>query len=50
MKGDKPMTDQTSLKNLLQRPGLLVSTLRAREEGEKERKEEAKVPTDSNES
>ena len=29
MKGDKPMTAQTSLKNLLQKPGLLVSTPRA---------------------
>ena len=56
MKGCKQVSDQTSLKNLLQKPGLLVSRLRAREEGgkrggreEKERKEETKVPTGSNE-
>ena len=49
MKGDKPMTVQTSLRNLLQKPSLLVNTPRARKEGggggrkEKERRKEAKV-------
>ena len=49
MKGDKPMTDRTSLRNLLQKPCLLVGTPRARKEGgrggrnEKERKEETNV-------
>ena len=33
MKGDKPMTNQTSLRNLLQKPCLLVGTPRARKEG-----------------
>ena len=48
MKGCKPMTVQTSLRNLLQKPSLLVNTPRARkgggEEGkEKEGEKEAKV-------
>ena len=49
MKGDKPTTVQTSLRNLLQKPSLLVNTPRARKEGgrgggkEKEGEKEAKV-------
>ena len=49
MKGDKPMTVQTSLRNLLQKPSLLVDAPRARKgrggggRKEKERKEDAKV-------
>ena len=48
MKGDKPMTDQTSLRNLLQKPSLLVDTPRARKGGGRGRKKregekEAKV-------
>ena len=49
MNGDKPMTNQTSLENLLQKPSLLVNTPRARKEGarggrkESERKKETKV-------
>ena len=49
MKWDKPMTDQTSLRNLLQKPCLPVGTPRARKDGgkegrkEKERKEETNV-------
>ena len=39
MKGDLPMTVQTSLRNLLQKPSLLVNTPRAREKEEKRRKE-----------
>ena len=31
MKGDKPVSSQTSLKSLLQTPRLFVSALRARE-------------------
>ena len=46
MKGGKPMTVQTSLRNLLQKPSLLVNTPRARKEGggeeEKRRKERRK--------
>ena len=46
MKGDKPMTVQTSLRNLLQKPSLLVNTPRARKEGggeeEKRRRERRK--------
>ena len=33
MKGDKPMTDPTSLKNLLQKPCLFVGTPRTKKEG-----------------
>ena len=43
MKGDKPMTVHTSLRNLLQKPSLLVNTPRARKEGggeEKKRRRE----------
>ena len=49
MKGGKPMTVQTSLRNLLQKPSLLVNTPRARKGGgrgggkEKEGEKEAKV-------
>ena len=48
MKGCKPMTVQTSLRNLLQKPSLLVNTPRARKGGrgggkEKEGEKEAKV-------
>ena len=49
MKGGKPMTAQTSLRNLLQKPSLLVNTPRMRKEGgrgggkEKEGEKEAKV-------
>ena len=46
MKGGKPMTVQTSLRNLLQKPSLLVNTPRARKEGggkeEKRRRERRK--------
>ena len=38
MKGDKPMTDQTSLRNLLQKPSLLVDPPRARKGGGRGRK------------
>ena len=43
MKGGKPMTAQTSLRNLLQKPSLLVNTPRTRKEGggeEEERRRE----------
>ena len=37
MKGDKPMTVQTSVRNLLQKPSLLVNTPRRRRERRKQR-------------
>ena len=46
MKGGKPMKAQASLRNLLQKPSLLVNTPRMRKEGggkEKEGEKEAKV-------